>query len=457
VAMVATAGTGKIQPVEYRFPLLTEDSLRSFVQDAFGVEIPDRQVCAHHTTPWRAFSDAYFARSPVSVWIGSRGFSGKTFTLATLAMTEAMTLGAEVNILGGSGQQSQRAYEAMAKMLDFPGAPREMLTEDPLKTSTKFVNGASVQALTASQKSVRGPHPSRLLCDEVDEMDVEILKAAMGQPMRGKGPCGEIETQTVLSSTHQYEDGTMSQVLKWAEDKGWPVYEFCYRETMGSWLAESEVERKRSEIPAEVWSVEYDMQRPSRMALAIDRAAVEAMFDASLASYDDQDGQEITFEEPARNGVYAHGADWARSEDWTVFVVLRIDTTPYRVVAYKRQRRKPWPVMVPDFDRMVTRYPGRANHDGNGIGDVVAGYLTVKAEAVAESGRLRTETLNNYINAIERGMILSPYIRSMYEEHAGARVNDLYGTGHLPDSFQAGALAYRAATKIPILKRAGVW
>jgi hypothetical protein len=57
-------------------------------------------VCPGHSTPWRAFCDAYFARTPVQVWVASRGFGGKSFLLSLLGLVEALTLGADTNLLG---------------------------------------------------------------------------------------------------------------------------------------------------------------------------------------------------------------------------------------------------------------------------------------------------------------------------------------------------------------------
>jgi hypothetical protein len=88
--------------------------------------------------------------------------------------------------------------------------------------------GNTIRALLASSASIRGPHPQKLLCDEADEMDLKIFEAALGQPMGKNG----IAAQTIISSTHHYPDGTMSEILKMAAEKSWPVVEFCYRETM---------------------------------------------------------------------------------------------------------------------------------------------------------------------------------------------------------------------------------
>ena len=46
---------------DFRLPITDEGHLKKFVELAWGMRIPDRQVCEDHSTPWRAFADAYFA------------------------------------------------------------------------------------------------------------------------------------------------------------------------------------------------------------------------------------------------------------------------------------------------------------------------------------------------------------------------------------------------------------
>ena len=214
---------------DFTLPIRTEKTLREFIYYAFGVVIPDIQVCPEHSTPWRAFCDAYFARNSTSVWEASRGFGGKTFMLGLLALTEALTLKANVSVLGGSGEQSDRVLAHMTDFWKAPHAPRALLVGDVAR-EMRFAWGNEVQALMASTKSARGAHPQRLRLDEIDEMDLVILDAATGQPMTGNSG---IPTQTVMSSTHHYPDGTMTEILKRAAEKGWSIHRWCYRESMG--------------------------------------------------------------------------------------------------------------------------------------------------------------------------------------------------------------------------------
>jgi hypothetical protein len=368
------------------------------------------------------------------VWKASRGFGGKSFMLALLGLTEALTLGCDVNILGGSGEQSSNVIRYLNQW------PATEVVGDA-QTIRRLAGGNEIRALLASSRSVRGPHPARLRLDEVDELDLPILDAAMGQPMTQHG----VAKQTVMSSTHQYADGTMTEVLARAALRGWPVYEWCWRETLEphGWLSQTEVDSKRLEVTDAMWLSEYDLQEPSPESRAINTIKVAAMFRRELGVFEGRSHEYIEIEAPEAGGQYATGADWARKQDWTIIATLRTDCKPMRLVAFERMGREPWPVMVERFDTRVARFKGAAAHDGTGIGDVVAGYMqTSGARGVIMAGRDRQDLLSNYISAIERGEIEAPFIKWAEKEHRLASVDDVYGSGHLPDTIAAGALAY---------------
>lgn len=442
-SMLDFTPTGAATPV----PVTTirdEQDLAAYLRDRFGVVIPAKRCCAGHRPPWEAFCDAYFARTPVSVWKASRGFGGKSQTLALLGVVEATTLKADVNVLGGTGQQSERVLEAMDRFWQHPTAPRELLASEPAKKETRLVFGNVIRALMASTASVRGPHPTRLRLDEVDEMDLRILDASMGQTMARPG----IPAQTVLSSTHHYADGTMTEVLRRAHDRGWPVYEWCFHETVEphGWLMASEIARKRHEVTAAMWAAEYELQEPSSDNRAIVTEAVEAMFRRELGHFPGTVGKRVQIEGPRRGARYVHGADWAKKQDYTQVVTFRVDVTPIRLVAWIRDRRKPWPQMVALLEDRLDEYGGRAMHDATGLGDVVADYLTRPAAPFLLVGRDRQDLFSEYVSAIERGEFEAPLIDSLAGEHRFCTTKDLYEpSGHPPDGVVACALAYRAS------------
>jgi hypothetical protein len=385
---------------------------------------------------------------------------GKSRTLAYLTLTEAVIWGAEVNILGGSGAQSVNIHEAMRDGWNAPLSPNHMITQESIY-ETRLTNGAKVKALLASQRSVRGPHPQRLRMDEIDEMDVAILDSALGQPM----PKDAIDTQVVLSSTHQYSEGTMSEMLTRAGQNGWPVYTWCWKETSNptdGWLPKSFIQRTKETVTKHMWEVEYDLQEPSVGNRAIDTEWVDKMFagyrsnpdipgdhDPALQTYKHHDvnsGEQYEFEEPEeRLGEYVTGADWAKEKDWTVIATFRTDCKPWRLVAYSRTRRKPYPFMIKLFNSRLVRYPGQAIHDATGLGNVVSDYLDARVTGFVMTGRQRDDMLTEYIAAVEKGELVAPKVESAYSEHKYASNEDIYGRGggaHLPDTVCAFALAW---------------
>jgi hypothetical protein len=417
-----------------RETLHNDAELAAYIKERFGVTLPSVAVCPEHVAPFTAFADAYFARSPVTVWKASRGFGGKSFMLALLGLVEATTLGCDVNILGGSGDQSANVIRYLNHW------PSDMI-DNSAQTIRRLKGGNEIRALLASSKSVRGGHPARLRLDEVDEIALPILDAVMGQPMSQGG----VAKQTVMSSTHQYADGTMTEVLNRAALRSWPVAEWCWRETQEphGWLSQVEIASKRNEVTEAMWLAEYDLQAPSPESRAINTEAVARMFKRELGIFEGAQHEYIEIEEPRTGATYTTGADWARKQDWTVIYTLRTDCKPMRLVAFERMGREPWPAMIDRYDVRVARFDGSASHDATGIGDVVAGYMrTQGARGIIMVGRERQDMLSNYISAIERNEIESPFIKWAEKEHRLASVDDVYGSGHLPDTISAGALAY---------------
>jgi hypothetical protein len=62
-------------------------------------------------------------------------------------------------------------------------------------------------------------------------------------------------------------------------------------------------------------------------------------------------------------------------------------------------------------------------------------------------GRERESVFTEYIAGIEQFGIKSPRIEFAYTEHKYCVHNDLFGSGHPPDTFIAGALAWSLRRK----------
>lgn len=434
--------------------------LQALVKLFFGYTIPDKNVCEGHTAPLDAIWHGYNATFPIIIWVASRGFGGKSTLLGTLGVLEMLT-GMKVIVLGGSSQQSRRVVEVTDDIWEYTlklpdGSEIEaplahLLADTPRMMETRAKNGAWLRAITASTTSARGPHPQRLNLDEIDEMDPVVFEAAMGQTMMAGT---NFTPGTVLSSTHQYPDKTMTMALERARERGWPVMRWCYKENLesnGGWLPEKEIERKKSEVSAHMFRVEYDLQEPSIEGRAIDTDSIEVMFDRELGEFEGNLGERIIIEKPTNEGRYVTGVDWARKNDFTVITTWRTDLGRWKLVAFERINRIPWPAIVAKVDKRIDDYGGQLVHDQTGSGDVVNDYLLHDARGEILIGRKRSDMFSDWVVAIENGDVEAPRIDWMYREYLYTTVDDLYGQGqsaHPPDSFVSGALAWSRRRRV---------
>lgn len=421
-----------------------DDELKEFLAQRLGVVLPSRSVCKGHSNPFAAFSDAFFAKTPVTIWIASRGFGGKTYNMGSLAFAEAVTLRADVTLLGGSGEQSERVHEYLKDFWERPNAPVAALASDASAKRSKLVWGNKVIALTASNKSVSGPHPQRLRVDEVDLVDMKLLDQALGQPMSKRG----VDAHVLLSSARYFSDGTLSQLVKRASEKGWGVHEWCWKECVEphGWLMRSEIERQRNVVTAEMWKVQYDLQEPSPEGRAIDPGKVERMFIGEEIVSTGENFAYREFEPPVEGATYATGADWARSRDFVEIVTLRDDVFPLRLVAYQRFRKRATPYIVAAFDAQVSRYPGVSANDATGGGTYLQDLLDEPSEAFVMVGMRRKNLFVDWIVSVEHEEIVSPKIKALYDQVKFCRNDDLFKVGgHPPDGVVAFSLAHHCS------------
>jgi hypothetical protein len=454
-------------PTAYQLtrPPRDDDELYQLVQALWGVVIPRGKHCPHHQAPFDAFATAFFAREPQVLVRGSRGLSGKTAMMSCLGITQAVVLGADNNIVGGSEQQAINALAHMKRYWDYANAPSYMIKSNQASV-IKLHNNAEVRPLTASERSVRGPHPARLLLDEIDEMDANILESAKGQPMPQKNWIDvTIPQQTTMVSTLQYADGTMMKEMQRFEDEGLPVMEWCYLDTMyakDGWLSEEFVEQKKREVSKERWRVEYELGEPSIGNRAFDSESVEKTFSltAPEPKVNQREYEEYEYETPQDHADYVIAADWAQAVDKTVITVWDVTEQPIRCVYYVRFNRRPYPFMIGKFNTLQKRYNADGIHDATGLGRVVADLLDGRVRNFIMAGRERDDMLSEFVSGVENDKIRAPRIGSFYRETLYCSVEDLYARGkdfHLPDSVCSAALAWKLVShKFPVSEPVGL-
>jgi hypothetical protein len=197
------------------------EELLRFCEVFWDIKIPRQRVCPDHNCLAEYITAAWFEDSMNCVCWANRG-GGKTMAGALVTWLESVfKAGCETKVLGGSGEQSLRMYNHIKK---FNSEPFWHLARgEALKTYTELLNGSSIQILTASTKSVRGPHPQKLRLDEIDEFDDKIYEAALLIPLSSGG----IEASTHIYSTMHKSYGLMNQVIEGAAESGYRIFKWC--------------------------------------------------------------------------------------------------------------------------------------------------------------------------------------------------------------------------------------
>ena len=456
----------------------TEDELDAVVRTFFGYRIPRHKVCADHDAPFDAFATAYFRRDPQVLIRGSRGLAGKSRLLSVLGLTFAVVDGAEATILGGSLAQSKNVHDTIRSVIEYKGFNKNWLSAPPTNSLIQFANGAMLRPLTASQRTVRGPHPPVLIGDELDEMDPEIWESAKGQPMDQKNYRDELlQAITCAASTVQYADKCMAMEMARFEEMGLPLFNWCHWESsnpIDGWLSLDMIERKRREVSAERWRVEYDLGEPSIGNRAFVSAAVEAMFvepdseaGRELWEFTDpndftlknsKEYQEYHFEDYRMDRDYVISADWAKERDWTVITVYDATFEPAKVVHWVRFHHLSWPTMIGKFNTLLQQYRCSTNaiHDATGVGNMIDDYIDERAHGFLMTGEKRDNMLYDYISAVENAKIVAPRVKEFYRATLYASTEDMFSRGkefHLPDEICSMALGWR---KIDQMAPAGI-
>lgn len=247
----------------------TREELARWVKLYTPIRVPHRAVCRGHVSLLDILTTWNLDRPGMAVARGPRG-GGKTLLSALDVHLESRFIpDLYTLILGGSKSQSQQVYDGLQRFIYGAHGPLgEAYTDrDQIaylgKIETKYHNASTLQVLTASTKSVRGPHAPRLRLDEIDEMDRGIREAAIGMLVERGG----VSPKAVYTSTHHRSGGSMDDLLEDvdrinADFPGtvpvqtfcvWDVLETCPVARSGPWVGGDDAFEKCPACPIRPW------------------------------------------------------------------------------------------------------------------------------------------------------------------------------------------------------------
>jgi hypothetical protein len=207
----------------------TRKELAGYVEAFLGLKIPSKKICGYHDSPLDYLAGTFLNEGGVGhdiiVWANRGG--GKTQLGAIASLLECVFFpDCQVRILGGSEDQSQRMYQHLRRMLERDFG--EFVSGGITARGCRFGNGAAVQVLTQSQKSVRGHHVQRLRCDEVELFEPDVWQASQFVPQSSGEIVGRLEA---LSTMHR-PYGLMSEIVGRARESHTRVFRWCLWEVI---------------------------------------------------------------------------------------------------------------------------------------------------------------------------------------------------------------------------------
>lgn len=241
----------------------TRGSLQAYVQAYLGLRIPGKRICPEHDSPLDYLACAVLGeeeivpgvnrgvdtntlpqddRPPLDtggykadgrihsnqdiiVWANRGG--GKTQLGALASLLECVFLPAcHVRILGGSEEQSQRMYEYLTEAIEHGYG--SYVAGRITSKGCRFVNGADVQVLAQSDRSVRGQHVQRLRCDEVDLFDPEVWQAAQFVTQSQAGIPARLEAFSTMHRPY----GLMHELIQSTEKSRMRLFRWCLWEVI---------------------------------------------------------------------------------------------------------------------------------------------------------------------------------------------------------------------------------
>jgi len=203
----------------------TDDDVRRLIGWLKEPRIGTRRNCgeADHVAPFKFVADVLTDRvQDFIAWANRSG--GKSYLAGLITWAKSSIIpGVESAVLAGSLEQAGRVYKAMNSCWAMTGLQDDWLFDRPTRKATRWRNGSLVSVLTASTKSARGPHPQRVILDEIDEMAEDVYSAAMSQAQSK----GDILASIGRLSTNHKIAGMMEAAIASAKENEVPIYKWC--------------------------------------------------------------------------------------------------------------------------------------------------------------------------------------------------------------------------------------
>lgn len=207
-----------------------------------------------------------------------RGGSKTWLNAIGIVVMEYLVPKMRITINSGSKEQSQYLYQYYRKFIS--GTVMCNLIEgDSLQSHTNYKHGGWVKALTASEKSMRGPRPDLLVFDETCQAEDHIIKSALG------GTFTSANLKIIFSSTPNKMNHVFYEVWSRVKEYGFKKYHWdCYDVP---WISDDNIQMAKDIYDKNTFRIEMLGLFGSTTGMVFDRDEILA---SKVSNYDKRDG-----------------------------------------------------------------------------------------------------------------------------------------------------------------------
>ena len=262
--------------------------------------------------------------------------------------------------------------------------------------SLVFANGGSIEVEAATRGAGRGTAYTLAVLDEMAWMEYgdEIYTAVTPA-------LAETNGRMIILSSVKGRNNLFARLWEAAQDEAspwsphflpWHVHP-VWRD-IPDWPAKKQ---ESDNLTDEAFAQEYDVDFLRSGGEVFDPAAIDALFRLAPPLVGAQAGHR-----------YVSGFDIGRRNDAFVGFTFDVSTAPFRVVAYERELRLPFPQQARRIEQRARLFPGKVIVESNGIGDPLIEFLEVKVEPFTTTQKTKRNAIDALKLLLQRGELAAP-------------------------------------------------
>lgn len=202
----------QIENILMRTTPQTDEHLHKYIKNFVGFHLARNAVCPGHCAPFSFMADSFFQRGKSNkLVIAPRDAGGKTRALSILnSLYLKFYPNCETAVIGAILEQAKKGYSYLQEYHNKPFIGTDVIRS--IMSSSSYNNGSKCGILTGTVSGVNSPHPNKLLWDEIDLTDKDILQQGFSMPHT----TGDIKAQIILATTRKHSGvskGTAQEII----------------------------------------------------------------------------------------------------------------------------------------------------------------------------------------------------------------------------------------------------